>query len=63
MAKIKDTVAGVVYARTASGTLHKLRAGDTVPTGVKVRAELLASTPTKGGNREKPAAKSSNSND
>lgn len=63
MAKIKDNVAGVVYARTATGTLHKLRAGDTVPTGVKVRAELLAPTPTKGGSRGKPAAKESNSDD
>ena len=53
MAKIKSDFFGVVYARTKSGQLVKLRAGDTVPSGVEVRADLHAPTSPKGGSRGK----------
>lgn len=60
MAKIKDDLVGVVYAYTNEGKLHKLRAGDTVPSGVKVRDELCAPTPKQGGTRAKSRAADSN---
>lgn len=53
MAKIKSDFYGVVYARTKSGQLVKLRAGDTVPSGVEVRADLHAPTAPRGGSRGK----------
>lgn len=53
MVKIKDDFYGVVYARSKSGELVKLRAGDTVPSGVEVREDLHAPTTTKGGSRGK----------
>lgn len=53
MAKIKSDFFGVVYARTKSGQIVKLRAGDTVPSGVEVREDLHAPTTTKGGSRGK----------
>lgn len=52
MAKIKDDFFGVVYARKKNGDLVKLRAGDTVPSGVEVRDDLHAPT-AKGGTRAK----------
>lgn len=57
MPKIKDDFFGVVYARTKSGELVKLRAGDTVPSGVEVRSDLLAPAAPKGGARGKPTGK------
>lgn len=54
MAKIKNDHFGVVYARKG-GQIVKLRAGDTVPSGVKVREELLAPA-AKGGARGKSDA-------
>lgn len=59
MAKIKSDFVGVVYARTKSGQLVKLRAGDTVPSGVEVRDDVCAPTTTKGGTRGKPKPTSS----
>lgn len=56
MAKIKSDFYGVVYARTKSGQLVKLRAGDTVPSGVEVRDDLHAPTAAKGGSRGKSNA-------
>lgn len=53
MAKIKSDFYGVVYARSKSGELVKLRAGDTVPSGVEVRDDLYAPTAAKGGSRGK----------
>lgn len=55
MAKIRDDLFGVVYARRKSGELVKLRAGDTVPSGVEVRGDLHAPT-AKGGIRGKADA-------
>lgn len=55
MAKIKDDFFGVVYARKKNGDLVKLRAGDTVPSGVEVREDLHAPT-AKGGSRAKSTA-------
>ena len=52
MAKIKNDFFGVVYARKKNGELVKLRAGDTVPSGVEVRDDLHAPT-AKGGSRAK----------
>ena len=63
MAKIKDDFYGVVYARTKSGELVKLRAGDTVPSGVEVRSDLHAPTTPRGGTRGKSAGKSTRSDD
>lgn len=60
MAKIKSDFYGVVYARTKAGELVKLRAGDAVPSGVEVRADLQAPT-TKGGSRGKSNPSSSDS--
>lgn len=56
MAKIKSDFYGVVYARSKSGELVKLRAGDTVPSGVEVRDDLHAPTAIKGGSRGKSNA-------
>lgn len=53
MAKIKNDFYGVVYARKKNGELVKLRAGDTVPSGVEVRDDLHAPTASKGGSRAK----------
>lgn len=53
MAKIKNDFFGVVYARKKNGELVKLRAGDTVPSGVEVRVDLHAPTASKGGSRAK----------
>lgn len=63
MAKIKEDFYGVVYARTKSGELVKLRAGDTVPSGVEVRSDLHAPTASKGGARGKSAGKNARSDD
>lgn len=63
MPKIKDDFYGVVYARTKSGELVKLRAGDTVPSGVEVRSDLHAPAAPKGGTRGKPAGKNTRSSD
>lgn len=56
MAKIKNDFFGVVYARKKNGELVKLRAGDTVPSGVEVRGDLHAPTASKGGTRAKSTA-------
>ena len=55
MAKIKDDFFGVIYAGKKNGDLVKLRAGDTVPSGVEVRDDLHAPT-TKGGSRGKSSS-------
>lgn len=57
MAKIKNDFYGVIYARSKTGELVKLRAGDTVPSGVEVRSDLHAPTTPKGGSRGKSAGK------
>lgn len=63
MATISNDFVGVAYARNAAGELFKLRAGDTVPAGVEVRGDLLATpTPPKGGKRGKSAPKATGSN-
>lgn len=53
MAKIKNDFFGVVYARKKNGELVKLRAGDTVPSGVEVREDIVTQSQSRGGARGK----------